>query len=74
MPNNNVTASVTIEEIEETDDIGADDFAFVIGPNGELKSFMMPEHLMEDPPEEVQMILELFGINDVHELGNRTLH
>ncbi len=74
MPNNNVTASVTIEEIEETDDIGADDFAFVIGPNGELKSFMMPEHLMEDPPEEVQMILELFGINDVYELGNRTLH
>jgi hypothetical protein len=74
MPNNNVTASVTIEEIEETEDIGADDFAFVIGPNGELKSFMMPEHLMEDPPEEVQMILELFGINDVHELGNRTLH
>lgn len=74
MPNNNVTASVTIEEIDETDDIGADDFAFVIGPNGELKSFMMPEHLMDDPPEEVQMILELFGIDNVHELGSRTLH
>ncbi len=74
MPNNNITASVTVEDFEETDDMGADDFAFVIGPNGELKSFMMPEHLMDDPPEEVQMILELFGIDNVHELGNRTVH
>ncbi len=74
MPNNNITASVTVEDFEETDDMGADDFAFVIGPNGELKSFMMPEHLMDDPPEEVQMISELFGIDNVHELGNRTVH
>lgn len=74
MPNNNITASVTVEDFEETDDMGADDFAFVIGPNGELKSFMMPEHLMDDPPEEVQMILELFGIDNVHELGNKTVH
>ena len=74
MPNNNITASVTIEEIEDTDDIGADDFTFVIGPNGELKSFTMPEHLMEDPPEEVEAILMLFGIDDIYELGSRVLH
>jgi hypothetical protein len=29
---------------------------------------------MEDPPEEVKMILSLFGIDNVHELENRTLH
>ena len=73
MPNN-VAVSVEIEEFEETEDFGRDDFGFVIGPDGELKSFMIPEHLMEDPPEEVLLILKLFGIDDIHELGNQTLH
>jgi len=75
MPNNpNISTSVEIEEFEETEDFGKDDFAFVIGPDGDLKTFMIPEHLMEDPPEEVKMILSLFGIDNVHELENRTLH
>ena len=74
MPNNNIAVSVEIEEFEETDDFGKDDFGFVLGPDGELKSFMIPEHLMGNPPEEVTLILKLFGIDDIHELGNPTLH
>lgn len=74
MPNNNIEVSVEIEEFEETDDFNEDDFGFVIGPDGNLKSCMIPEHLMEDPPEEVLLILKLFGIEDIHELGNPTLH
>jgi len=75
MPNNpNISASVEIEEFEENEDIGKDDFAFIIGPDGDLKTFMIPEHLMEDPPEEVKMILSLFGIDNLYELENRTLH
>lgn len=74
MPNNNIEVSVEIEEFEETDDFNGDDFGFVIGPDGNLKSCMIPEHLMEDPPEEVLLILKLFGIEDIHELGNPTLH
>jgi hypothetical protein len=74
MPNNNVEAIVEIEEYEETEDYGPDDFGFVIGPDGELKSFMIPQHLMEDPPEEIKLILSIFGIDDIHELENRTLH
>jgi hypothetical protein len=73
MPNN-IAVSVEIEEFEETEDFGRDDFGFVLGPDGELKSFMIPEHLMADPPEEVVLILKLFGIDDIHELGNPTLH
>ena len=73
MPNN-IAISVDIEEFEETEDFSRDDFGFVIGPDGELKSFMIPEHLMEDPPEEVLLILKLFGIEDIHELENPTLH
>ena len=74
MPNNNIEAQVAIEEYEETEDYGPDDFGFIIGPDGELKSFMIPEHLMEDPPEEVKLILSMFGFEDIYELEHRTLH
>jgi hypothetical protein len=30
--------------------------------------------LMDDPPEEVKIILELFGIDNIHDLGQKTLH
>ena len=73
MPNS-ATAIAEIEEFEETEDYGKDDFGFILGPDGQLKTFMIPEHLMEDPPEEVLMILSIFGIDDIHELGNPTLH
>jgi hypothetical protein len=74
MPNQIEPTIVEIEEYEESDDFGKDDFGFVIGPDGELKSFMIPEHLMEDPPEEVTMILSLFGIDNIHELSSKLLH
>jgi hypothetical protein len=74
MPSNNVDASISIEEYQENDEYGPDDFGFIIGPDGELKSFMIPEHLMKDPPEEITMILSLFGIEDIYELENKTLH
>lgn len=74
MPNNTPQVSdVEVEEVRE-DDVGKDDFAFIIGPDGNLKTFVMPEHLMSDPPEEIQAILSLFGIDNIHELEDRTLH
>ena len=74
MPNNNIITTSAIEEFEETEDFGKDDYGFILGPDGDLKSFMMPEHLMKDPPEEVKMILSMFGIDDINELGNGLLH
>jgi len=73
MPNN-AEAIVTIEEYEEDSDMGPDDFEFVVSGDGELKSFMIPEHLMENPPEEITLILKLFGIDDINQLGDQTLH
>lgn len=73
MPTNPNTDFI-VEEIEEEDDFSADDFGFVIGPDGELKSMMIPTHLMSDPPEEVVLILKLFGIDDINSVGDRTLH
>ena len=63
-----------IVEIEEGEDLNPSDFGFIISSDGSLKSLMIPENLMEDPPEEVQLILEMFGIENVHQLENRTLH
>ena len=54
--------------------MSADDYGFIIGPDGELKSIMFPEHLMEDPPEEIKIILQLFGIENLEEIESRTLH
>ena len=74
MPNNNVETVVTIEEYDEENEYGPDDFGFVLGPDGDLKSFMIPEHLMEDPPEEVLAILSIFGIDNIYDFENRILH
>lgn len=73
MSQNSAGGFIVEEEIVE-DEHTADDFSFIIGPDGELKSMMIPTHLMDDPPETVQLILELFGIENVHQLEGRTLH
>jgi hypothetical protein len=51
-----------------------DDFGFIISADGELKSMMIPEELMDDPPPEIEKILNIFGIKNIHTLDNRTLH
>jgi hypothetical protein len=51
-----------------------DDFGFIISSEGELKSMMIPEELMDDPPPEIEKILNIFGIKNIHTLDNRTLH
>jgi hypothetical protein len=51
-----------------------DDFGFIISSEGELKSMMIPEELMNDPPPEIEKILNIFGIKNIHTLDNRTLH
>ena len=50
------------------------DYGFIIGPDGELKSMMFPEDLMENPPKAIRKILKIFGIQDIHSIGGQTLH
>jgi len=74
MPDNQAT-NLIVEELEdEEDEYCSDDFGFIVGPDGELKSMMIPEHLMEDPPEEIKQILQVFGIQDIFSIGQRTIH
>jgi hypothetical protein len=51
-----------------------DDFGFIISSEGELKSMMIPEELMDDPPPQIKKILNIFGIKNIHTIDNRTLH
>lgn len=68
-----VTNNEDDEFDNEDEDFEEGDFGFIIGPNGELKTMMLPE-LMEDPPLEVRRILKIFGIKNIHQIEPRILH
>ena len=57
MPKNN---ELVVEEIPEDDDDDFDDsdYGFIIDANGDLKTMMLPEDLMDDPPRSIKKILE----------------
>jgi hypothetical protein len=73
MSTNTPTPVVEVDEVEDSD-YEADDFGFIIGADGHLKSVMFPENLMEDPPLEILLILKIFGINDIGDVEEKTLH
>lgn len=62
------------EQDTDSEEFAEGDYGFIIDSNGKLKSMMMPDELMEDPPLEVKKILKIFGIKDIHQLEPRTLH
>lgn len=67
---------VSTEEVfDEEDDWEDGDYGIIIGPDGELKTVMFPEDLMEDPPVPIMKILKMYGIKNIHQLeAPRTLH
>ena len=72
MNKNNIEDEGVEDEGDDFDD--ENDYGFIIGPDGELKSLMIPEELMSDPPKEVLKILKIFKIVNIHQLEPRTLH
>lgn len=57
------------------EEITDDDFGFILGPDGELKSLFFPVDETAEIPETVQMILEIFGITDISDVDEKpTLH
>ena len=73
MPKNN---ELVVEEIPEDDDddFSDTDYGFIIDANGDLKTMMLPEELMDNPPSSIKKILKIFGIKDIHQFEPRTLH
>lgn len=73
MTTNNILEVRLVDDISD-DDIGENEFGFIITEDGTLKSVIFPEQLLNNPPEQVQLILKIFGINTFDTNINRTLH
>jgi hypothetical protein len=69
-----LSEELAVEDGLYDNDIGDEDYGFIFGPNGELKSVFLPDNLPFKTPDNIQKILELFGINDPEQLDNKTLH
>jgi hypothetical protein len=74
-------SKVTRESEEEIDeflnevDWADEDYAFIIGPEGKLKSVLLPETGSFTAPKSVQKILKIFGVRDIDDIDNdATLH
>lgn len=59
------------DDVEEMDE---DDYGFIIGADGELKSVIFPELLMEDPPRQIKKILKMYGIKNIHDVIEKNIH
>ncbi len=73
MPKQEEYIDIEVDE-DDLDDYDDTDFGFIISSNGELKSMMIPDLLMDDPPIEVKKILKIFGIKSIHTIDSRTIH
>lgn len=64
------------ETLEFDYEIQEEDYVFVIGPDGKLKSVMLPdEELTFNPPEEVKKIMDIYNVADLDYLSEpRILH
>lgn len=67
-----------LEELSYDDqyetDIGDDDYGFIVGPDGELKSLFMPDCRPFKTPKNIQKIFKLFNLGDPGQLDDPTLH
>jgi hypothetical protein len=55
------------DDIYETE-ISDEDYGFILGPNGELKSVFLPETLPFETPNNIAKILKIFGITDLENI------
>jgi hypothetical protein len=55
-------------------EISEEDYGFILGPNGELKSVFLPDNMPFKQPKNVAKILRMFKIMDGDQLDNTTLH
>ena len=63
-----------IDEMYETD-ISDEDYGFIIGPDGELKSLFLPDNVPFKAPKNIEKILKIFGIKDISNIDqDQTIH
>lgn len=71
-----MVANDVATDIEDVyDEISDEDYGFILGPDGELKSIFTPENAPFITPENVVKILQMFGISDIDDIeGDQTIH
>ena len=70
--------TLQLEELSYDDqydtNIDDDDYGFIVGPDGELKSLFIPEHRPFKTPKNIQKIFKMFNLGDPGQLDDPTLH
>ena len=69
-----LSEELAVEDGMYDSDIGDEDYGFILGPDGELKSLFLPDVLPFKQPKNVAKILKMFGIRDPEQISNDTLH
>ena len=69
-----LSEELAIEDGLQEDDIGDEDYGFILGPDGELKSVFLPDVVPFKPPKKIQKMFRMFGITDPEQINNPTLH
>lgn len=64
---------LSVDDVYDTE-ITDEDYGFIIGPDGELKSVFLPENMPFKTPKNIAKILKMFGITDPALLEEVTLH
>jgi hypothetical protein len=69
-----LSEELAIEDGLYDNEISDEDYGFILGPDGELKSIFLPDNMPFKQPKNVQKILRIFKIMDGEQLSNSTLH
>lgn len=69
-----LSEELAIEDGMYDSDIGEEDYAFIFGPDGKLKSVFLPDFIPFKQPKTIQKIFKMCGIQDAEQLDNNTLH
>jgi hypothetical protein len=68
-----LSEELAIEDGLHESDLGDEDYGFILGPDGELKSVFLPENMPFEVPEKLAKIFEILGYSDPDQLDS-TLH
>jgi len=69
-----LSEELAMEDGLHESDIGEEDYGFVVGPDGELKSVFVPDVVPFKTSKKIQKIFKMFGISDPGQIGNSTVH
>lgn len=76
--NKNQISETTMDDLDQAGEfnIDDDDFGILIDSEGNLKTIFGSDELLDNPPESVVKILEIFGISDTYSLSRigATIH